>query len=172
MRDQCDRRAFEVGAELLERVEVGVRAEQMGLAADYGLLIVQVVPGGSAERAGLVLAVSEQTKRDLVDYLEAVAGRIAAALAAAQPAPTIDLAELCSTQPAIVQFGFVQLTDDLATQPAENIAPLVRDDFLAKVPDSAEAHDLARGMALRLGKANAYLDGVAGAADDIPPPLP
>jgi S1-C subfamily serine protease len=28
-------------------------AEQMGLAADYGLLIVQVVPGGSAERAGL-----------------------------------------------------------------------------------------------------------------------
>lgn len=28
-------------------------AEQMGLAADYGLLIVQVMPGGSAERAGL-----------------------------------------------------------------------------------------------------------------------
>jgi S1-C subfamily serine protease len=28
-------------------------AEQMGLAADYGLLIVQVVPGGSADRAGL-----------------------------------------------------------------------------------------------------------------------
>ena len=28
-------------------------AEQMGLAADYGLLIVQVVPGGAAERAGL-----------------------------------------------------------------------------------------------------------------------
>jgi S1-C subfamily serine protease len=28
-------------------------ADQMGLAADYGLLIVQVVPGGSADRAGL-----------------------------------------------------------------------------------------------------------------------
>ena len=28
-------------------------ADQMGLAADSGLLIVQVVPGGSAERAGL-----------------------------------------------------------------------------------------------------------------------
>ncbi len=28
-------------------------AEQMGLAADSGLLIVQVVPGGAAERAGL-----------------------------------------------------------------------------------------------------------------------
>ena len=28
-------------------------ADQMGLAADYGLLIVQVVPGGAADRAGL-----------------------------------------------------------------------------------------------------------------------
>ena len=28
-------------------------ADQMGLAADYGLLVVQVVPGGSADRAGL-----------------------------------------------------------------------------------------------------------------------
>jgi S1-C subfamily serine protease len=28
-------------------------ADQMGLAADYGLLIVQVVPGGAAQRAGL-----------------------------------------------------------------------------------------------------------------------
>jgi len=28
-------------------------ADQMGLATDYGLLIVQVVPGGSADRAGL-----------------------------------------------------------------------------------------------------------------------
>src|SRR5437016_5776806 len=28
-------------------------AEQMGLPADYGLLVIQVVPGGAAERAGL-----------------------------------------------------------------------------------------------------------------------
>ena len=37
-------RTMEIGPEL---------ANQMGLAADYGLLIVQVVPGGSADRAGL-----------------------------------------------------------------------------------------------------------------------
>ncbi len=49
----------------------------------------------------------------------------------------VDVAELCSTQPAIVQFGFVVLEDDKKTQPAENIAPLVRDDYLAKV-DRAE----------------------------------
>jgi len=60
-----------------------------------------------------------------------------APIAQALEAKTIDFAWLCSTQPAILQFGFVQLTDDLKTQPADNIAPLVRDDFLAKVPDKA-----------------------------------
>ena len=49
----------------------------------------------------------------------------------------IDVAELCSTQPAIVQFGFISLEDDLDTQPAENIAPIVRDDYLAKVDAAA-----------------------------------
>jgi osmoprotectant transport system substrate-binding protein len=49
----------------------------------------------------------------------------------------IDLAWLCSTQPAISQFGFVVLDDDLDTQPAENIAPLVRNDYLEQVGDAA-----------------------------------
>jgi tetratricopeptide (TPR) repeat protein len=40
-------------------------------------------------------------------------------------------------------------------------------DILAKVPDSAEAHSLARGIAVRLSKAGAYLDAVAGAADKL-----
>ena len=46
---------------------------------------------------------------------------------------TIDVAELCSTQPYIAVNGFVVLTDDKHTQPADNIAPLVRNDLLAKV---------------------------------------
>ena len=46
---------------------------------------------------------------------------------------TIDVAELCSTQPDIAVNGFVVLTDDNQTQPADNIAPLVRNDLLAKV---------------------------------------
>ncbi|MGQ0849132.1 MAG: ABC transporter substrate-binding protein [Actinomycetota bacterium] len=49
----------------------------------------------------------------------------------------IDFAWLCSTQPAIAQFGFVVLDDDLDTQPAENLAPLVRNDFLETVGDPA-----------------------------------
>ncbi|GIW20760.1 MAG: glycine/betaine ABC transporter substrate-binding protein [Chloroflexota bacterium] len=49
----------------------------------------------------------------------------------------VDVAELCSTQPAIAQFGFVVLDDDKQTQPAENIAPLVRNDYLSKLSDRA-----------------------------------
>ncbi len=51
----------------------------------------------------------------------------------------IDFAWLCSTQPAIAQFGFVVLEDDLDTQPAENLAPVVRNDYLAKVDPVAFA---------------------------------
>ena len=58
-------------------------------------------------------------------------------MAQALEGKAIDLAELCSTQPAIVQFGFVVLEDDKKTQPAENIAPLVRNDYLAKVDAAA-----------------------------------
>lgn len=58
-------------------------------------------------------------------------------MATALQGKAIDLAELCSTQPAIAQFGFVSLIDDKATQPAENIAPIVRDDYLAKVDAAA-----------------------------------
>lgn len=46
---------------------------------------------------------------------------------------TIDVAELCSTQPDILVNGWVVLEDDKHTQPADNIAPIVRNDLLAKV---------------------------------------
>jgi osmoprotectant transport system substrate-binding protein len=49
----------------------------------------------------------------------------------------IDIGWFCSTQPAIAQFGFVRLEDDKGTQPAENIAPLVRNDLLGKLTDAA-----------------------------------
>jgi osmoprotectant transport system substrate-binding protein len=58
-------------------------------------------------------------------------------MATALQGKAIDVAEFCSTQPAIVQFGFVVLEDDKKTQPAENIAPIVRDDYLAKVDAAA-----------------------------------
>jgi osmoprotectant transport system substrate-binding protein len=56
-------------------------------------------------------------------------------MAQALKGKTIDVAELCSTQPDIAVNSWVVLTDDKATQPADNIAPLVRDDLLAKLAD-------------------------------------
>jgi osmoprotectant transport system substrate-binding protein len=58
-------------------------------------------------------------------------------MATALQGKAIDVAEFCSTQPAIAQFGFVVLEDDKKTQPAENLAPIVRDDYLAKVDATA-----------------------------------
>lgn len=58
-------------------------------------------------------------------------------MAQALAAKTIDLGELCSTQPDIIVNGFVLLEDDMKTQPADNIAPLVRNDFLAKTDKAA-----------------------------------
>ena len=58
-------------------------------------------------------------------------------MATALQGGAIDVAEFCSTQPAIAQFGFIVLEDDKGTQPAENLAPLVRDDYLAKVDAEA-----------------------------------
>lgn len=64
-------------------------------------------------------------------------GACDAPIAEALNGSAIDVAELCSTQPAIAQFGFVVLDDDKDTQPAENIAPIVRNDYLAKVDAAA-----------------------------------
>jgi osmoprotectant transport system substrate-binding protein len=50
----------------------------------------------------------------------------------------IDFAWLCSTQPAIRQYGFVVLEDELDTQAAENIAPIVSDAYLAQVDGGAD----------------------------------
>ena len=47
----------------------------------------------------------------------------------------VDIAELCSTQPAIAQFDFVVLDDDMGTAPAQNIAPIVRDDYLSQLAE-------------------------------------
>ncbi len=54
-------------------------------------------------------------------------------MAQALQAGTVDVAELCSTSPEIIVNGWVRLEDDKHTQPADNIAPLVRNDLLAKV---------------------------------------
>ena len=61
--------------------------------------------------------------------LDACSGPMAAALLN----KTVDIAELCSTGPEIITNGWLILEDDKQTQPADNIAPIVRNDLLAKV---------------------------------------
>ena len=50
----------------------------------------------------------------------------------------VDVAELCSTQPDIERFNFVVLEDDMETQPAENLAPIVRNEWLESAPADFE----------------------------------
>jgi osmoprotectant transport system substrate-binding protein len=64
-------------------------------------------------------------------------------------AGTIDVGELCSTQPDIAQNGWVVLADDKHTQPADNIAPLVRNDLLAKV-DKATLEDTLNAVSAKM----------------------
>lgn len=96
------------------------------------------------------------------EALEACSGPIAEALSG----NAIDLAELCSTQPAIAQFGFVQLEDDLKTQPAENLAPLVRNDFLAKLTDAAGFQAILDGVSARITTEELTRMGVEVAVDN------
>ncbi len=70
-------------------------------------------------------------------------------MADALKAGTIDLGELCSTQPDIIVDNFVLLQDDKQTQPADNIAPLVRNDFLAKT-DSASFEKLLNDLSAKI----------------------
>ena len=46
---------------------------------------------------------------------------------------TVDVAELCSTGPEIITNGWVVLEDDKQTQPADNIAPIVRNSLLSQL---------------------------------------
>jgi osmoprotectant transport system substrate-binding protein len=64
-------------------------------------------------------------------------GACSADMAKALKAQTIDVAELCSTGPEIIVNGWVRLEDDKSTQPADAIAPVVRNDYLAKVDKAA-----------------------------------
>lgn len=52
---------------------------------------------------------------------------------------TIDVGELCSTQPDIKVNGWIALDDDKGTQPADNLVPLVRNDLVTKLGGDADA---------------------------------
>ena len=79
--------------------------------------------GGALEQYGIDYADLE------VVELGACGAEIATALGS-EGEGAVDIGELCSTQPDIARLGLTVLEDDLKTQPAENIAPLVRNEWL------------------------------------------
>ncbi len=69
-----------------------------------------------------------------VENLNACSGEMATALNESG----IDVAEVCTTQADIERYNFVLLQDDQKLIPAQNIAPVVRNDLLAAAPDDFE----------------------------------
>jgi osmoprotectant transport system substrate-binding protein len=69
-------------------------------------------------------------------------------------AGTITVGELCSTQPDIAKNNWVVLTDDKQTQPADNIAPLVRNDLLAKVGDKTAFEKILNDVSAKMNTAD------------------
>lgn len=70
-----------------------------------------------------------------VENLGACSGEMATALNEGG----IGVAELCSTQADIAKFNFVLMQDDKKLIPAQNVAPVVRNDLLSAAPDDFEA---------------------------------
>ena len=96
-----------------------------GLATDCATNVLCGAPGGALQA---LYGITQKT----IDGATLL-GACSQPMADALKAKTIDLGELCSTQPDIATNGWVLLQDDKQSQPADNIAPLVRDDVLAAV---------------------------------------
>jgi osmoprotectant transport system substrate-binding protein len=74
-------------------------------------------------------------------------------MADALKAGTIDVGELCSTGPEIIVNDWVRLDDDKKTQPADAIAPLVRNDLLSGVGDKAAFQKLLDDVSAKIDTA-------------------
>ena len=100
---------------------------KFGLATDCLTNAVCGAPGGALSQYGITSAtIAAATLLD----------PCSTPMADALKNNTVDVGELCSTQPDILVNGWVVLADDQHTQPADNIAPIVRNDYLAKLSAS------------------------------------
>jgi osmoprotectant transport system substrate-binding protein len=118
-------------------------ADELGLArlSDVAAVADQLVFGlpPECETRALCAGALEQYGLDFASLEKESLAACGAEIADALAGGAVDFGWLCSTQPAIAQNGFVVLEDDLDTQPAENIAPLVRNDLLAQLEGGADA---------------------------------
>ena len=135
-----DTNAFVVRAETAEQLNLTKMSDtaavqdqlRWGLATDCPTNPLCGAPGGALEQYGLT-----QDTLAAATLLSACDTPMADAL----KNNTIDVAELCSTQPDIIVNGWVVLEDDLKTQPADNVSPIVRNDYLSKLSDRQAFED-------------------------------
>lgn len=117
-------------------------AAELGLStmSDLAPIADQLVFGlpPECETNALCKGALEQYGLDFASLQKESLAPCGAEIADALAGKAVDFGWLCSTQPAIAQNGFVVLEDDLQTQPAENLAPVVRDDLLAQVEGGAD----------------------------------
>ncbi|HUP82726.1 MAG TPA: glycine betaine ABC transporter substrate-binding protein [Candidatus Limnocylindria bacterium] len=130
-----DTNAFVVRRETAEQFNLAKMSDlaavqdqlKYGFATDCLTNAVCGAPGGALAQYGLTAdTIAGAT------LLEACSTPMADALANG----TVDVAELCSTGPEIIVNDWVSLEDDLHTQPADNLSPIVRNDYLSKLSDA------------------------------------
>jgi osmoprotectant transport system substrate-binding protein len=127
----ADQNAFVVRKETADKFKLTKMSDLTAVASQLKFGVATDCPTnpvcGKALKDAYGIDVSKATKLSACDT----------PMAQALKGNTIDVGELCTTQPDILVNGWVLLQDDKATQPADNLAPLVRDDLLAKLPDKA-----------------------------------
>jgi osmoprotectant transport system substrate-binding protein len=127
----ADQNAFVVRKETADQFKLAKMSDLTAVQAQLRFGVATDCPTNpvcaAALKSAYGLDVSNATKLAACDtpMVQALKGR------------TIDVGELCSTQPDIAVNGWVVLSDDKQTQPADNIAPLVRNDLLRKLADKA-----------------------------------
>jgi osmoprotectant transport system substrate-binding protein len=123
----ADQNAFVVRKETADQLHLAKMSDLTAVAAQLKFGVATDCPTnpvcGKALKDAYGIDVSGATLLSACD----------APMAQALLGKTIDVGELCSTQPDIAVNGWVVLQDDKQTQPADNIAPLVRNDLLAKL---------------------------------------
>ncbi|HET7026278.1 MAG TPA: ABC transporter substrate-binding protein [Candidatus Limnocylindrales bacterium] len=127
----ADQNAFVVRPETAQQLNLTKMSDLTAVASQLKFGVATDCPTnpvcGAALKSAYGLDVSSATKL----------ASCSTPMAQALKGKTIDVGELCSTQPDIAVNGWVVLEDDKQTQPADNIAPLVRNDLLEKLPDKA-----------------------------------
>jgi osmoprotectant transport system substrate-binding protein len=122
-----DTNAFVVRKETADQLHVARMSDMAAVQNQLKWALATDCPTNPLCKAALKSAYGLDPKD--VTLLDACSGPMADALLK----KTVDVAELCSTGPEITTNGWVVLADDKQTQPADNIAPIVRNALLSQL---------------------------------------